>query len=209
MDLSGHGHSDWRPDYDYDIWADDIATAAQAYSNLVGRGVVVVAHSLGGIAALQSRVREHHDVRAVVSVDGAPIAGYRPPASISKGVGYTSLQEAVEHFKRARDRATWVPGLVDSVARASVHEVHGSYRWRHDPAAVGKRHPESCGTTATPAAIIRGELSPFYDDIAESSAMQIPGIRLTTMPGVGHDVMMQQPAGFLQTLRAELRALQL
>ncbi|GEK79130.1 hypothetical protein ABA31_04810 [Agrococcus baldri] len=206
MDLSGHGASEWRDAYSYDDWAGDVTRVAEACALRTGRQIVVVAHSLGGIAALQPSVRMNDAVLAVISVEGVPMPSLSIRRSSSPSRGFTSIESALEHFRRARDRGRWRQDLVDSVALASIRRDGDRYDWAHDPRTVGVPHPRSIDSAPSPAAVLVGAQSAYRATVDDALSAGPAWLSRIEVPGVGHDMMMEAPERFVTTVREVVRS---
>jgi pimeloyl-ACP methyl ester carboxylesterase len=98
VDLRGHGQSD-KPEQDYTVpgFADDLVWIAR---QLGLNRVVLVGHSLGGIAALEAGARNPDLVAAAILVDPAPVV--RPPGLDDIGRAFIEELRGPNYAEAAR-----------------------------------------------------------------------------------------------------------
>lgn len=152
VDLRGHGQSD-KPEQDYTIggFADDLAWLA---CELGLSDVVLVGHSMGGIAALDAAARYPEIVAAAVLVDPAPVvrpAGLdelaRPFVDALRGPNYRDA--ARQHVEEVLFVPTDDPELraraVEEITAAPQHVMASAmeqiFAWDGEEAAKACRVP--------------------------------------------------------------------
>jgi non-heme chloroperoxidase len=203
LDLRGHGDSDWAPDHDYriDAFANDLRAVAAA----LGRPVVVVGASLGGMAGLLAAGEPPPmDAAAVVLVDIVPRI---EPAGVQRIIafmtanpdGFASLDEAADavagylhHRPRPRD--------LDGLRKNLRLGADGRYRWHWDPHMMAgerrvnaSRSPErlehAAAALRAPLLLVRGRMS---DVVSEEGARAllavVPSACYVDVSGAGHMV---------------------
>lgn len=202
MDLSGHGESTWRSEYSAEIWLEEMSAVIEKEAQ---DGCALVGHSLGGGLSLRLAVTGHPLVSSVVSVDAAPGGPRRRPSAGRKAsaVTFPSRAAAVEAFL-ARKRA-WPPWLASYVAVSSVRDDGAGWRWKHDesvrgvdPSRGAPDGPWQCAVT-----VVVGEKSPITpknDDTWWSQWSAGEKFERIELPGVGHDIMMEDPVNFSRVL---------
>lgn len=206
-DLAGHGSAPTLGRYGYDDLAGELL--ARLGDELVGRELVLVGHSLGGVVALLLAARPELSVRAVVAIGCKtvwPDADLAAMARVAdKGVaGFGGQAEAVERFLRV----SGLTGLLDPAAAAGGVR-HEDGRWR---LAVD---PEVHRVAAVDfAALLDGVRAPVVLAAGEHDAMAPPddlarfGRPVEVIAGAGHNVHVERPdavaallAPFLATRR--------
>lgn len=202
LDLSGHGESSWRPHYSAEVWVAEITAVIEKEAP---GGCVLVGHSLGGGLALRLAVTGHPLVSAVVSVDAAPGGPLsQPTGRKASATTFPSYPDAVHAFIE-RKRA-WPPWLASYVAAESVRSDGRGWRWKHDGSVRGvdPSHKAPTGNWQCPVTVVRGETSamtPKTDECMWWSQWSSGGrFKCIEQPGVGHDIMMENPLGFAKTL---------
>jgi pimeloyl-ACP methyl ester carboxylesterase len=210
LDLSGHGGSGHRKQYDAVVWSDELAAVIAATTR--GRATVV-AHSMGGRVALVAVPRLGDRLERLILVD-VPIDLVHDPELYGKLRRprriYASETEAIDAFRV-------VPGspvrldIARRVAAASLQRTDdGGWAYRGDPSVVG-RIPngivlEGLAQLSAPVAVIRGANSPFDDELClglvpHGADGPAP---VTVVPDAGHHVMLDAPEALARALEATL-----
>lgn len=152
VDLRGHGDSD-KPEQDYTIggFADDVVWLAR---RLRLRDVVLVGHSMGGIAVLDAAARYPETIAAAILVDPSPVV--LPPglAALAAGLvdalhGPQYREAARRHIEEVLFTGTDDLALKETVAAAMTaapqHVMASSmkeiFRWDGEGAASACRVP--------------------------------------------------------------------
>jgi pimeloyl-ACP methyl ester carboxylesterase len=209
IDLPGHGHSDWRPDHDYNpsALADDVATALRV---LAPHSAVLAGMSLGGIAGLAVAWRHPELVRRLALVDitpGADAARAEPIVTFLSGPDrFASLDEIVERtvaFNPGRS----VPALRRGARHHARQLPDGSWTWRWDPVRSWRLGHEpspaafdfsslwaALDALDLPLLLVRGSASRVVTD-AEVVRLRRhqPSARVVVIEGAGHGVQGDQP----------------
>ncbi len=197
IDLPGHGRSDWRTDADYrpDNLADDLLPAFEAW---VSEPVVLLGHSLGGLAAVLVAAAVPELVRELVIVDITPgvspssdagavaefISGKRDFASVSEIV-----DRAVE-FGIGSNREALTRGVTLNTRR----RPDGRLEWTHHFAHLDRLtqlddpHPYaplwgSLQSLDVPVTLIRASAGMVSDALATEWAQQLPAATILTLQG--------------------------
>lgn len=139
LDLSGHGDSDWRQDYSAETWAIEIDTFSGWLGDTFKRPVVVVAHSLGGLASLVACSRPTGNFAHAVIID-APVRPRDNDASLRKARnvftarrGAPSSQALIDRFRLVPSQPARECNLFDHVRENSVRRVGAVWEWKYDP----------------------------------------------------------------------------
>ena len=205
IDLRGHGDSGWAPDGDYHVarFVDD----AEAILDWLGRPVVWVGASLGGITGLMLSARRSADLAALVLVDITPrprIDGVeRILAFMSEDLeqGFGSLEEAADAiaaYQPHRPRPDDLSGLAKNLRQGD----DGRWRWHWDPAFLSTRRgpvqaeipdfnpaQKAARALTLPTLLVRGRLS---DLVTEAEAREflamVPHAEYLDVAGAAHMV---------------------
>ncbi|SEO68064.1 Pimeloyl-ACP methyl ester carboxylesterase [Trujillonella endophytica] len=222
LDLRGHGDSDWSPDgtYGMDRYAADIARVVEQ----MGRGVVLVGASLGGLTSLSVAGRDPSAARALVLVDIVPrtaAAGVQRIGEFMRAHldGFDDLDQVADAIAAytKRPRRTNPEGLKKNVRRRE----DGRWYWHWDPAMMqivpddeprpGTR-PEPlldlARAVTAPVLVVRGGRSDVVDDegIAEFLAV-VPHARVVDVAEAGHMVAGDDNDDFTSAVDAFLEEL--
>jgi len=216
LDLRGHGESEWAPDGRYGTRP--LVADIEAVVDALGAGpVVVVGHSLGGMASLIWASRRPPELAALVILDVGPeidIAAGRSVAELIRGrTVFGDLDEAEAFLSGAvpakREAAT------SGIAQNLTWTDDGLLTWKHDPVqfqpgAAGPPTPDELRSAARriacPTLVLRGARSRiFSDDGAAELAGLVPGGRWETVPDAGHTIQTGNPRGLADTVTRFLR----
>ncbi len=197
-DLPGHGAAPWEASYTFE-------RLAEAVRPLLGAApVTVVGHSMGGVVALALAAMAPDRVRQVVGlgikvawssedVERAAAMAARPVAS------YASREEAVDRFLRVSGLAGLVAPDDPMVDGAVVGEGAG-WRLAQDPRTFAVGVPDMEGLLAAvrcPVVLAGGEHDPMVSHDQLAGLMPDP----VTLPGLGHNAHVEDPAAVLALVR--------
>ncbi|QGN49584.1 alpha/beta fold hydrolase [Micromonospora sp. WMMC415] len=195
-DLAGHGWSPPLPAYSFAGLADPLAATLAREDRLV-----LLGHSLGGVVALALAARSAGlPVDAVV---GVGIKAVWSPAELAKAADlaarpvtwFASRDEAARRYLRVSGLA----GLLapdHPVVEAGLRQVGGRWRLAMDPAVFGVGEPNLpalLAATDVPVLLARGEHDPMVSD----AQLKELGVPVATLPGLGHNAHMEDPAAVL------------
>ncbi len=217
LDQRGHGDSDWAPDGDYrrQTQVADIA----AITEVLGlQHFLLCGMSMGGIVSINFAAQYPEAVRALVIVDVSPEIQAKGVENIRN---FIQQQDVLPSFDAFVERAhQFNPRRsienIRSRLRYNLKQLpDGQWTWKYDPALrLADRGFQGSATTnlwdevraiRCPTLLIKGEESDILSaDSAEKMQRAIPGSRLAIIPGAGHSVMGDNPAGFLVALRGFL-----
>ncbi|MFC0249809.1 alpha/beta fold hydrolase [Citricoccus parietis] len=204
LDLSGHGDSDHRGQYDMAQWGAEVLEVRRAAG--LGPACTVVGHSLGGLITLYLRDKEEAGVDRAIVVDspiGGPEAQKLPEAGgfVSRRRLYPSREQAMARFRPVPAQAS-LPEVHEHVASDSVRQKDGGWTWKFDAGIFGgaARMRTTLPRPGGRLAYLRGEIG-MVRPAVRSIIEQAGGICLD-LPGAGHAPMLDQPAALVASLRA-------
>jgi pimeloyl-ACP methyl ester carboxylesterase len=201
LDLSGHGDSGHREDYDAATWADELLAVVRAAG---ARRPVVAAHSLGGrVALLAAALHPEHFAGLVLFDVGlwAPdrlLASPPPPRAARPPRVFPTFEEARARFRLMPPEPHPPTEVLDPVAEYSLRAVEGGWVWKHDgggfPTLYEERIVQAAATAGVPVAYVSGGASSVVDDVrAERAAATIPGVTALRLPGAHHHLTLEVP----------------
>ena len=217
LDQRGHGESDLASDYDEQRLVEDLA----AFVDALGLGsFAAVGFSIGGFAAASYAVRHPERVTRLVLAEcfaketsaeaAAHISALRALPTAYDGPAENAAARAANAFRPLAPHASedelrrWMMGGLDE-------GLDGQWGWRYDPVlrvpgGPGRLNPipevfaERLGDVTCPMLFVVGAES-FAKDGAEAMAPLNPRARLVVLPETGHWVPLDNPYGFLETVR--------
>jgi pimeloyl-ACP methyl ester carboxylesterase len=217
VDLSGHGDSAHRPDYDIEQWTGEIVAVAAAGG--IGGPPVVVGHSMGGFVTIATAAL-HGDHLAGVIVCDSPVnepdpevESYRLKESFGRPRTYATVEEALGRFRTVPPQEHYLDYVIDHVARRSLRRVDGGWQWKFDRRIFEQFAGGSMRAIALPYlarvrsrfALLRSERGLVTRDIGASMYEVLGRVApVIELPEAGHHAMLDQPLVLLTALRTLL-----
>ncbi|MBK7724690.1 MAG: alpha/beta hydrolase [Dehalococcoidia bacterium] len=173
----------------------------------------IVGASMGGMIVQAIAIRHPHRVismTSIMSTTGNPNVGQATPAAMTALMAppATSRDEAIERGKQSA-RIVGSPGYPagDEVVAARIARDFdrcfypiGVARQMLAVMATGDRS-EALNTVTAPTLVIHGEDDPLVTlSGGQATAAAIPGARLVTFPGMGHDLPASLRAKFVEVI---------
>ena len=219
LDMSGNGDSAHRDQYRASQFAAEIVAVA----NKLGPNTILVAHSFGGSMARIAAYLHPDEFQSLVLVDSV-LSRTRRQTTEPTTVGaprvryYPSLKEAQRRFRLRPPQPRPAAYIQDHLARYSVHETPGGFRFKLDPQVFEKFWPDEIEypdaitmiqTLQIPTAYIYGELSGFCPpEVLKDLVSLFPADKLEMVAAAYHHVFLDQPEAFVEILHKLLIRLQ-
>ncbi len=216
LDLSGHGDSGGRSTYSLEQWTDEVAACAVA-GGIEGRPVVI-GHSMGGFVTIATAAR-HPDELSGAIISDSPVTEPDPEIeayNLREAFGhprtYSSVDEAVRHFRTIPAQDHYLAYVMDNVAHHSLRQVDGGWQWKFDP-RVFEQFGGSIRGVALPylsqvrcrLALLRSEHGLVTADIGRFMYNELGRVTpVIELPEAGHHAMLDQPLILLTALRTLL-----
>lgn len=211
-DQRGFGLSDPQEDYSFQLMADDLAELVE---RLELDGLILIGHSMGGtVACLYAETRPAALRRLILEDTVPPRAAQHIGPRPAMPWEFADVGElaAVARANGRIDPEDELRRLIDHAVRRLAD---GRVAFRLDPAVptaiLGQlADPDPAwwrdlASIAVPTLLLRGATSQVVDvDLAAAAAAAIPVCRVVVVPGAGHDIHANQPAAFLEAIRAFL-----
>ena len=213
LDLSGHGDSGRRSDYEVGLWAQEVLAVGESF--VVVGALVVVVHSLGGFVAVASGVAGGDRVAGTIVLD-SPMVEDDPEveaARIGAAFGvpkrYPSMDVAIGRFRTVPAQDHYDPFILDYVARHSLRQVGDEWEWKFDPklfkAISRNAAAEQLPKIGTRVALLRSEFGLVTPEIGQIIYDNLGRVApVVELPLAGHHMMLDQPLILLTALRALL-----
>ena len=213
IDLSGHGHSEWREHYPREVWGEEILAVAE-HAEFAGPPILV-GHSMGGLISILTAA-DHSDRLAGAVILDSPVTRPDPEAqegaygrSFKKPKLYASESDALDHYRLVPDQPWVHPFIMERVARTSLREGDDGFGWRFDirvfqritPTAIREHLPRvSCRV-----ALFRAEHGLVTADIGEYMfELMHRNAPVVEIPEAYHHIMLDQPLSLVAALRTLL-----
>lgn len=216
LDLSGHGDSGSRANYDLRIWASEVMAAASA-AGPAGRPTIV-GHSMGGWVASTTAMHHSRQINSMLVID-SPLWERAPEEGRlrrHKHNQYRTKDEILDRFTAVPSQELILPYVREHIAGESVRRTDEGWVWKFDPAIFGGEFlepspadEESLETMLTAmrcrVGYLRCEAGLVPPDMAERirSLLQLRG-PFVELALAGHHPMLDQPLPLVATLRTLL-----
>lgn len=163
---------------------------------------VVVGHSLGGCVAQSLAVRHPDKVLSLILVNsGAPtglvVPKERHPVIELMRTSREVLEKALQTVVPTLNDPEFFKLLVDDAQKMAPHA------WIGNAEALSKFDISAeCAYYTGPVLVLRGELDPIITAaMAKETARAYPASKLMILQGVGHSIMVEKPALFVQIMQ--------
>lgn len=215
LDLSGMGDSEWRPTgYSMEQFARELmAVAKDAGMFDISAPPVVVGHSFGGFVTILAAALYGEHFAGTVILDAPVNPPDRPhtdPLKARAHHHYPTLARALARFRLLPPQECENLFLLDYVARQSLREIEGGWRWKFDPQiwrnfTIGDM-AERLRDTKCRIAIFRGEHSILMPPAIGDFMFNLLGrsAPMVEIPEAQHHIMLDQPLALVAALRALL-----
>jgi esterase len=210
LDLRGHGDSEWvrPPAYAPLDYARDLARFIGEYSL---SQPIVVGHSMGGIAAITFAAEYPGVAGAIVAIDVALTSSQRRNHYLRRLkalpiVNYPDLGTARERFRLMPNEGKIAPETLAMVATKSLGQTaDGRWTMKFDRESfLGSDGTDVLGSIARvrdPILLIRAEHSRIMTvEAARKALASNTVVRMTTMPGAYHHVILEKPQAIALTI---------
>ncbi len=208
---SGMGGSDHRAAYSMEQFAREASAAIDAAGLVEGvEAPIIVGHSLGGYPSIIAG-EEDSRVGGVILVDTLILPMFhgegQGPSRVERDHPiFPTIEEAIARFRLIPRNNVDNHFAIDWIARQSLKPVAGGWTWRADASLMAKFVRFDLGARLPlddcPVAYLRGEISEMVHDYEEAELGQLLGsdAPLITVPGAGHQVMIDQPLALVESL---------
>ena len=212
LDQRGHGKTDWAPRYRRADFVDDVAALLD---HLGQECVTLVGLSLGGLNAIAFAAAHPGRVRGLIVVDVVPTVVRSGTDAIRSQLAqreFDAFEDAVALAHRFNPRRT-----LDNIRERLHHGMRelpdGRWTYRFDPGIGADAEPDALERLwadvrrlRCPTLLVRGAESPVLDDHGvERFRRECARAAVAEVPGAGHSVMGDNPAGFVAAVTPFLR----
>jgi len=170
----------------------------------------VIAMSLGGLNSMAFTAAHPDRVRGLVVVDVVPTIAPKGREEIGRQLGirdFASFEEAVAQAHAFNPRRT-LENIRERLGHSMREQPDGRWGYKFDSGIAGGAEGDLDRLWADvrkircPALLLRGAESPILTaDAADRFTREVRGAVTVEVPGAGHSVMGDNPAGFLAAVR--------
>ncbi|RWR01113.1 acyl-CoA esterase [[Pantoea] beijingensis] len=202
VDVRNHGLSPRSQQMNYQVMAQDMLETLDAHG--IGK-VSVIGHSMGGKIAMTMSALAADRIEQLTLIDIAPVDyNTRRHDTIFAGVNAVTDAGVVRRSEAAEVMRGYIheEGIIQFLLK-SFHEGE----WRFNVPALWDNYATISGWEVIPAwqgpaLFIRGEQSPYLDDIHRKALLsQFPQARAHVIAGAGHWVHAEKPDAVLRAIR--------
>ena len=217
IDLSGNGNSGWRERYTGKGFADEVWAVCEAAQ--LGERPIVVGHSFGGFAALETG---HHYGTMLGGILFMDFTVAPPEESMEWGLRveregvepgrklriYDDFETALGRFRFIPEQPGVHPEVLKHLGTYGLKQVPDGWTWKFDPGLfdyleMGKDQHDKLMALPCKTALMLGEQSEdegalYGDHMLRASGGTLPVI---TVPGTYHHLMFDQPIAVASSMK--------
>jgi pimeloyl-ACP methyl ester carboxylesterase len=198
VELSGHGLSDHRPGYSFELWAAEVAAVIRS----LGRPVTLAGHSMGGTVTALCAVTIPHLVRHLVLFDAMPRRAdegeirWTPP---NPSQYFDSRDELADRFRFRPAQPHPPDDVMAQVLDSMVVRTPQGWTWRNDTSIrADYRDPILDGLVArlrcpTTWVLSQSSRRLHRDLVDRIGAESLVDYRMVSIPGTHHHLMFEAP----------------
>lgn len=217
ISLAGMGRSGHRAGgiYDFAAWGQD-AVAAIGAADLAASGQrpVVIAQSMAGFSAIAAAIA-HDPFAGLIAIDTGFRTQVLPPEQRSrlnqghKNRLFPTIADALARYRLSPDQSCANLYVLDHLARLSLREEAGGWRWCLDGAMSTDLRlfwePDMLRQIPCPMAYLYGERSALVAHrIGDIRAALAPEASVIGISDADHNVLADQPVALIAAIRAML-----
>jgi len=212
LDLSGHGDSGRREEYNLAEWTREVAAIGVA-SGCAGPPVVV-GHSMGGFVTIAVAALQPAALSGALILD-SPVSRPDPEVEAARSGTifantriYEDLDDAVARYRTVPEQDRYLPIMKDHVARHSLRQVEGGWAWKFDPHIFVPRRGEArelLSQVSCRVGLFRAEHGLVTPDIGAYMYELLGRVApVVEIPQAGHHLMLDEPLSLLVAIRTIL-----
>jgi pimeloyl-ACP methyl ester carboxylesterase len=211
IDLSGHGDSGRRDEYQLDLWCDEVAAVIADAG--FDRPPVLVGHSMGGFVTIATAARHPELLAGAVIID-SPVVEVDPEVNVGRATNtfqkereYDDPSGPIERFRTIPEQKSYLPYVKDNVATRSLRlDPDGLWRWKFDSRIFVPRRKDAAdylSQITCRVALLRCEHGLVTPDIGEYMYNQLGRVApVIELPTAGHHPMLDVPLILITAIRS-------
>lgn len=211
IDLSGHGDSDRRPEYELEAWCDEVAAVIEDAG--FDGPPLLVGHSMGGFVTIATAARHPGLLAGAVIIDSAvvdvdpEVRAARASDQFSRVRAYDDAETPVGRFRTVPEQDVYLPYVKDHVARHSIRQdPDGKWRWKFDNNIFVPRRRDAAELLpkiTCRVALLRCEHGLVTPDIGAYMYEQLGRVApVIELPTAGHHPMLDVPLILITAIRS-------
>jgi pimeloyl-ACP methyl ester carboxylesterase len=207
VDLAGHGGTDGnRTDWTIARFGQDVATAVAAVPN---QQLILVGHSMGGPVAIEAARLLKNRTLGIIGVDTFNTVGAPPPSKAQVDAILKPFEaDFIGHTRKLVSEHLFPPGGNRELANKVAYDMSLSPPRVAVPSMRALFEYDFTAPLEDVSVPIVGIFSGLGEPVNEARIRKaLPRFRAVTLQGVGHFLMMEDPAQFNAALDAEIRQL--
>lgn len=212
IDLSGFGDSGRRDVYGTEVWGDDLAALIDFIYRESGPPTVV-AHSLGGKAAVAAAAQSDVTWRGLILVDTAlgltQASDVVGTSDLDYVPAYPTAEQASGRFRLDPPQPDAHAYIVEHIAKQSIRQTSRGWEWKTDPRTrpyrVDPVARDAFSSVDCPVILLRSECGMLTDrDLTTIKTVFGRSISIADIPMAHHHSMVDQPFALVTALRTAL-----
>jgi pimeloyl-ACP methyl ester carboxylesterase len=210
LDLSGHGDSGRREDYNLDLWAREVLAVSAAAG--ISAPPTVIGHSMGGLVTLRGASLYGPRMAGAVAVD-SPVRDITPEeraAREQRAFGplrvYPTAEAAIARWHPIPDQPT-LAYVSAHVAETSIRPVGGGWSWKFDPRIFARHQlpPALLTRLDCRVALFRAEHGIVSQQMGDMMYDRLGRLApVIEIPAAAHHVMLDYPIALVTGIRTLL-----
>jgi len=207
VDLAGHGGTDGnRSDWTIARFGQDVATAVAAVPN---QQLILVGHSMGGPVAIEAARLLEKRTLGIIGVDTFNTVGAPPPSKAQVDAILKPFEaDFIGHTRKLVSEHLFPPDGDRDLATKIAYDMSLAPPRVAIPAMRALFEYDFSASLKDISVPIVGIFSGLGEPVNEARIRKVlPTFRAVTLQGVGHFLMMEDPAQFNAALETEVQAL--
>ena len=213
LDLSGHGDSDHRENYDLTLWADEVKAVTEQLD--LPSKPILIGHSMGGFVTMGTAALLPDLLDGAVIIDSPvrrpdpEVEHSRSSDDFTKPRAYPDPERSIQNFRTIPGQDVILPFLKDHVARNSLRQREdGLWEWKFDPMVFSRDRGDTSDLLANitcRVALLRCEHGLVTEDIGDFMYERLGRVApVIELPTAGHHPMLDVPLILITALRSLL-----
>lgn len=200
LDLSGHGDSDHRGQYEPSFWIDEVRAVMDAAGVI---DPIVIGHSMGGRVVVSLAAQDPNGIAGIMLFDTSirPPNRYRDFRLVKREPApvYDTKKAAMARFRLKPEQPHPGPDIMLPLAERALKQTSDGWTWKYDPRALAQFADADIDAAARRVTVPMGFVYAsgsvvVDDDLADYVVHSVPApVRATRVEDAFHHVILDQP----------------